>query len=273
MYPFDYHRATSVAEAAAMLAGQEEAKLLAGGMSLVPTLRHRLAAVSLLIDLNAVPDLRTISPVGTEGLRIGALATHYAVSTDPTVRSTIPALADLAGGIGDPLVRNRGTIGGSLANNDPAACYPAALLGLGGTVHTDRRSIPGDAFIVAMFETALERDEIITAVEFPRPDCACYLKLENPASRFGIVGVFVSRRGTDVRVGVTGARPRAFRAERLERALRDDFRPPALDGLEIDHDDLLSDIHASSDYRRMAITELSKRAVANCLAIQSRETD
>jgi carbon-monoxide dehydrogenase medium subunit len=265
MYPFDYCRVTTLPEAVAILCDGSDARLLAGGMSLIPPLRHRLGSVSKLVDLNAIPELREIAST-VDGVRIGAMATHYMVSTSELVRSAIPALAELAGGIGDPLVRNRGTIGGSLANNDPAACYPAALLGLGGIVLTNLRSIPADEFLVAMFQTALRPGEIITAVTFPRPDCAAYVRLENPASRFSIVGVFISRSGSTVRVGVTGARPCAFRVDPLERALERDFSPEALSGVCVLADDLLSDMHAEADYRRELITELAKRAVVRCAA-------
>ena len=266
MHPFDYSRVSSVDEAAAALAGSDEAKLLAGGMSLIPVLRQRLATVGKLVDLNGIPALREIH-VTDNRVCIGAMATHYAVSTSPEVKRVIPALVTLAGGIGDPLVRNRGTIGGSLANNDPAACYPSALLGLGGSVRTNRRVIHGDNYIRGMFETALGRGEIIVAVEFPRPDRAAYIKFENFASRFSIVGIFVSRTGGNVRVGVTGAGPHAFRARTFEEALARDFRPEAVRDLRVPPSELLSDIHAAADYRSHLITELVGCAVARCLAV------
>ncbi len=268
MYKFAYSRPGSVEEAAGLLSADGEARLLSGGMSLVPVLRHRLAAPARLIDLNRIPDLRKIE--AEPGLvRIGAAATHYAVSVSPLVRAHIPALAGLAGGIGDPLVRNRGTIGGSLANNDPAACYPSALLGLGGTVYTNRRAIPPDTFILGTFQTALEPGELIVQVEFPVPDVAAHVKFENFASRFSIVGVFVSRTGSRVRVGVTGAAACAFRAIPLEAELERDFTPEAVEGILIPEDTLNPDIHASASFRSQLITELTARAVAQCLQTKS----
>jgi carbon-monoxide dehydrogenase medium subunit len=193
------------------------------------------------------------------------MATHYAVSTSPEARHLIPALADLAGGIGDPLVRNRGTIGGSLANNDPAACYPSALLALDGVVHTQKRAIAADDFIRGTFETALEPGEIITAVEFPRPDRAAYIKFANFASRFSIVGVFVAQRAGRVRVGITGAGAYAFRPPALEEALNQAFTAAAAEGVRISAETLNTDIHATAEFRAHLIPELTARAVRRCL--------
>ena len=263
MYAFDYKRPQTVDEALAALAG-EGAQLLAGGMSLVPVMRHRLAAPGCLIDLNRIAALRAIS-VTADTVRIGAMATHASVAASAEVRAAIPALALLAGGIGDPLVRKRGTIGGSLANNDPAACYPSALLGLGGTVITNRRSIPGDDYILGTFQTALEPGEIILAVDFPIPDQAVRIKFENFGSRFSIVGLFLTRTKGKVRIGVTGAGQCAFRLTAMEQALDHVFRPEAALAVTISPAELLTDIHADAEYRAHLITELSSRAVAQCL--------
>jgi carbon-monoxide dehydrogenase medium subunit len=263
MYAFSYHRAQSLADAADALRNTQDAMPLAGGMSLVPVMRHRLASPAVLVDLNAIAELRGITVTGSS-VRVGAMTTHYAVSCSSELQRAIPALARLAGGIGDPLVRNRGTIGGSLAHNDPAACYPCALLGLNATVHTDRRTIAADNFIRGTFQTALEAGEIITAVEFPRPDIAAHIKFENFASRFSIVGVFVARAGGRVRVGITGAGPYAFRATQLEAALERDFSPAAIADLHVPPSVLIGDVHASAEFRSHLITELAGRAVAQC---------
>ena len=187
---------------------------------------------------------------------------HAEVAESPEVQKAIPALAKLAGGIGDPMVRNRGTIGGSIANNDPAADYPSAVLGLGATVHTSKRNIPGDEFFTGMFETALEPGEMVTAVTFPVPEKAAYMKFPNPASRYAIVGVFVSKTGGNVRVAVTGAGPCVFRAEEMEKALAKDFSPKAIEGIKLSAADLNADIHASADYRAHLIGVMARRAVA-----------
>jgi carbon-monoxide dehydrogenase medium subunit len=260
MYPFEYRKAASLKEAESLLRQTAGAKPIAGGMSLVPGMRHRLIRVPALIDLNAIEGLGGIKVAGGT-VTIGAMTRHAAVAASREVKAAIPALATLAGGIGDPLVRNRGTIGGSLANNDPAACYPSALLGLESTVVTNRRRIRGDDFITGMFETALEADEIITAVEFRQPRRAAYVKFANYSSRFSIVGVFVSRSDAGVRVGVTGAGSHAFRAGALEQALTGDFSPSAIENLRIDSSGLGSDLHASAEYRAHLIRVLTQTAV------------
>jgi carbon-monoxide dehydrogenase medium subunit len=265
MYAFSYHRAQSLADAADALRNTPDAMPLAGGMSLIPVMRQRLASPAALVDLNAVAELRGITVAATS-VRIGAMTTHYAVAASAELQRAIPALARLAGGIGDPLVRNRGTIGGSLAHNDPAACYPCALLGLGATVHTDRRKLLADDFIRGTFQTALDPGELITAVEFRRPDAAAHIKFENFASRFSIVGVFVARIGSKVRIGITGAGPHAFRASPLEAALERDFSPATIADLRIPPSALIGDVHASAEFRSHLITELAGRAVAQCLA-------
>jgi carbon-monoxide dehydrogenase medium subunit len=261
MYNFAYHRPSSVAEAAAALAAASEGKLLAGGMTLLPTMKQRLAQPSDLIDLGAIADMKGISTTG-DGVRIGAMTTHASVASSAEVKAAIPALAHLAENIGDPQVRNRGTIGGSIANNDPAADYPAAVLALDATIQTNKRTIAADDFFTGMFETALEEGEIITAVSFPKPQKAAYAKFPNPASRYALVGVFVAQTASGVRVAVTGAAPCVFRASQIEQALAGNFSPSALDGLTIDSSGLNSDIHASPEYRAHLIGVMAKRAVA-----------
>jgi aerobic carbon-monoxide dehydrogenase medium subunit len=261
VYALNYVRASSVAEAIALLKGAVDGKFLAGGMTLIPTLKQRLAAPSDLIDLSGITELRSITLNGAL-LSIGAMTTHDAVASSTEVRKSIPALATLAGGIGDPQVRNRGTIGGSIANNDPAADYPAAVLGLGATVHTDRRTIPADGLFVGMFETALEEDELITKVTFPVPEKAGYAKFEQRASRYALVGVMVSKSPNGVHVAVTGAGPCVFRMAEMEDALAADFSQAALDGIRVPADGLNSDMHGSAEYRAHLIGVMAKRAVA-----------
>ena len=261
MYDFNYIQAKSVDEAVKNHGSASEATYLAGGMTLIPTLKQRLAQPSDLIDLAKIADLAGISVKGNS-VRIGAMTRHAQVAESADVLKAIPALAALAGGIGDPMVRNRGTMGGSIANNDPAADYPSAVVGLGATVHTSKRNIPGDEFFTGMFETALEPGEMVTAVTFPVPEKAAYMKFPNPASRYAIVGVFVSKTGANVRVAVTGAGPCVFRAEEMEKALAKDFSAKAIEGIKLGADGLNSDIHASADYRAHLITVMAKRAVA-----------
>jgi carbon-monoxide dehydrogenase medium subunit len=264
MYDFTYHRPDCVARAAELIANSE-AKLLAGGMSLLPSLKLRLARYSDLVDLKSIQQLRGITR-DAGALTIGAMTQHAVVAASDIVRQAIPALAVLAGGIGDPLVRNRGTIGGSIANADPAADYPSSVLGLGATVVTQEREIPGDDFFTGLFETALMPGEIITAVRFPIPERAGYVKLPHPASRFAMVGVFVAKTTEGVRVGVTGAGSSAFRFRDAERVLGADFSPPALSGVVVGATGLNSDIHASAEYRAHAIGVLTKRAVEAAIA-------
>ena len=266
MYQFNYHKPASVEEAAALMANAEDGAYLAGGMTLIPTLKQRLASPSDVIDLAAIPGMTSIE--GKDGvLSIGALARHADVAASSpqpldTFYEPIPALADLASSIGDPHVRNRGTIGGSIANSDPAADYPAAVVALDATVHTDKRSIDSGAFFVDLFETALEDGEIVTSVDFRAPDAAAYEKFPNPASRYAVVGVMVARYGDAVRVGVTGAAACAFRATALEDALAADFSPNAVDSVAIDGAEFNADLHASAEYRAHLVGVLTKRAVA-----------
>ncbi len=261
MYSFNYHRPASVAEAAALLAANADAKLVAGGQTFIPTLKQRLAQPSDLIDLGRIVELAGISEEAG-GVTIGAMTKHYAVASSDVVKRVIPSLAALAELIGDPQVRNRGTIGGSISNNDPAADYPGALLALGATVRTSKREIAADDFFTGMFETALEADEIVTAVHFPKPDKGAYVKFPNPASRYSMVGVFVARTGGAVRVAVTGAGACAFRWTDAEAALATNFAPEAIDGLSVDAGELNGDMHASAEYRAHLIKVMAKRAVA-----------
>ena len=263
MYEFEYHSAGSVDEAVDLLGKAADGRYLAGGMSLVPTLKLRLARHSDLVDLNGVGDLVGIS-AGGDAVTVGAMTRHESVADSADVQKAIPALAALAGGIGDPHVRHRGTLGGSICNNDPASDYPAAVLGLGGTVHTNKREIAADDFFTGLFETALEDGEIVTKVAFSVPDAACYIKFPNPASRFAIVGSFVAKKGDDVRVAITGAGPGVFRVGEMEAALKGNFSADAVADIKVSPDGLNSDIHGSAEYRAHLVTVLSKRAVAGC---------
>lgn len=263
MRAFRYHRPTTLAQAAALAKG--EAKFLAGGQTLVQAMRLRLAAPSDLIDLAAIGELAGIRASATE-VTIGATARHADVAESEAVKKSIPALAALAGGIGDRQVRALGTLGGSIANNDPAADYPAAVLGLGATVITNQRRIPADEFFKGLYETALAPDEIISAVSFPVPKRAAYEKFKNPASRFAIVGVFVADfGGGNVRVAVTGAGPCVFRQKDMERALASKFAPEAVAAIRQSPEGLNGDLHAAADYRAHLVTVMAKRAVASAL--------
>ena len=261
MYNFEYRKAGSVDEAASIVGGDEDAKLLAGGMTYIPTLKMRLAAPTTVVDLNGVGGLDGIEVSG-DVVTVGAMARHAAVAASAEVAAAIPALADLASHIGDPQVRNRGTIGGSIANNDPAADYPAALVGLGATVQTNKRAIAADDFFTGLFETALEQDEVVTAVSFPRAGKAAYMKFPNPASRYAIAGVFVAQAADGVRVAVTGAGPCVFRVAEMEAALAANWSAGAVADIKVSADGLNEDIHASAEYRAHLVTVMAKRAVA-----------
>lgn len=265
MYDFEFHRPTSLEEASQLLAKNEEAKLLAGGMTLLPTMKMRLASPSDLIDLSNIKTLYGLRD-GGQFIEIGAMVTHGEIATNSLVRKEIPALAYLANRIGDAQVRNRGTIGGSLANSDPAADYPAAVLGLDAVIKTDRRQIAASDFFVGLFETALDPGEIIESVRFRKPERAAYSKFPNPASRYAIVGVMVSEVSGRIRVAVTGAGPCAFRSFMLETALSGNFSQAALDGLSIDTDDLNEDLFASAEYRAHLVIAMAKHAVAEIAA-------
>jgi len=257
MKNFQFHRPKSVAEAVVLLKASAAAKVLAGGQSLLPMMKLDMAQPSDLVSLAGLADLRAVRVDG-KNLLVGALATHAEVA-----RSTaIPGLAALAGAIGDAQVRNRGTIGGSISHADPAADYPAALVGLGATVATDRRRIPADSFFTGLFQSALEPDELITAVHFPVPERCAYAKFAHRASKFAVVGVMVAKTAGGVRVAVTGAGPSAFRVPEMEAALGKKFAPEALDGIEVAADRLQSDSEASSEFRAHLIGVMARRAVA-----------
>lgn len=262
MYAFIYHKPASVAEAAALAGKHSDGKLLAGGMTLLPTMKQRLASPSDIIDMGKLNELRGIK-VDAGSVTIGAMTRHVAVATSAEVKKAIPALAALAGGIGDPAVRNKGTIGGSVANNDPAADYPAACLALGATITTSKRTLKADDFFTGLFETALDDGEIVTSISFPIPEKANYQKFRNPASRYAIVGVFVAKTAADVRVAVTGAGSSGvFRQKDFEAALKTNFAASALDGKAQAASGLNSDIHADAEYRAHLIGVMAKRAVS-----------
>jgi aerobic carbon-monoxide dehydrogenase medium subunit len=259
---FNFHRPTKLADAVALLKGNDAGKLLAGGQSLLPVLKLDLAQPSDLISLSGVGELREIR-VESDRVIVGALVTHDEVNRSAEVHKRIPALATLAGGIGDAQVRNRGTIGGSLAHADPSADYPAAVLALGATIATDRRKIAADDFFTGLFETALARDEIIAAVHFPVPQAAAYAKFAHRASKYAVVGVMVARTGGGVRVAVTGAGPKAFRVPAMERALAKSFSPSAIDGVTVSPDELNGDAEASAEFRSHLIGVMARRAIAS----------
>ena len=260
MYDFAYHNPKTLADAVKLLAGDSEAKVLSGGQTLIPTLKMRLAQVTKLVDLGGVAELKGIKVAG-KVLTIGAGTTHAEVAASADVKKAIPALASLAGDIGDAQVRNRGTIGGSIANADPAADYPAAVLALNATIKTDKREIKADDFFKGLFSTALAANEIVVSVSFPVPDKAAYVKFPQPASRFALVGVFVAVFGKAVRVAVTGAGPHAFRLPGMEDALAKSFKPESLDGRTIETQHMNDDIHATRAYRAHLVTVIAKRAV------------
>lgn len=260
MYDFAYHKPGSVADAVKLLA-DPDAKAISGGHTLLPALKHRLNKPSALVDLSGIAELRGIKRAGN-AIVIGALTRHVEVANSAEVKAAIPALAYLASHIGDVQVRNRGTIGGSVSNNDPAADYPAAVLGLGATIHTSSRKIAADDFFLGMFTTALEPGEILTAVEFPIVDKAGYAKMKNPASRYVMAGVFVSKAGGAVRVAVNGAGPCVFRQADMEKALAANWSADAVAAIKQSAADLNSDIHGSAEYRAHLVTVMAKRAVA-----------
>jgi aerobic carbon-monoxide dehydrogenase medium subunit len=259
MYAFDYQRPADRAAAAAAFKG--DARFLAGGQSLIQAMKMRLSNAGRLVDLGGIADLKAIK-VDASGVTIGAMATHASVAASAEVRKAIPALAELAGGIGDAMVRNMGTIGGSIANADPAACYPAGLVGLGATVHTNQRTIAADVFFTGLYETALKPGELITAVQFPLVQKAAYIKYKQPASRFALVGVFVSQGAGGVRVAVTGAKSSVFRVPELESALSKSFTPDAIKSVKLSAAGMNGDLHGSAEYRAAMIVVMAARAVA-----------
>ncbi|HXU41463.1 MAG TPA: xanthine dehydrogenase family protein subunit M [Burkholderiales bacterium] len=264
MHAFEYHRPASSKDALGLAAKKSEGRYLAGGQSLVQAMKLRLSSPTDLIDLGTIKDLAGIKVSGS-AVEIGAMTRHADVAGSKDVQKAIPALAALAGIIGDRQVRHMGTIGGSLANNDPAADYPAAVLGLGATITTNKRKIEADKFFKGLYETALEAGELITSVSFPVPKRAAYMKFKNPASRFAIVGVFVADFGGKARVGVTGAGPSAFRQAEMEKALSAKFAPDAVAGIKVKPEGLNNDLHASPEYRAHLITVMAKRAVEAAL--------
>lgn len=261
MHTFDYHRPKTIAEATSQRAADPDASYLAGGMTLIPTLKQRLANPSQVLDLAAIAELKGVS-VANGVVSIGAMTCHADVALSADVRKVLPALADLAGAIGDPQVRNRGTIGGSLANSDPSADYPAAVLGLGAIIHTTTRQIAGDDFFKGLFETALEPSEMIVKVTFPIPKRAAYMKFPNPASGYAVVGVMIADTAQGIRVAVTGAGACAFRQTDMEAALAKSFSVAAIKDITISADDLNADMHATAEYRASLVGVMARRAVA-----------
>jgi carbon-monoxide dehydrogenase medium subunit len=264
MYAFEYHRPSSSKEALELAAKKSEGRFLAGGQSLVQAMKLRLSSPSDLIDLGSVAELKNLKVEGNAVI-VGAMVRHAEVAASPAVQKAIPALAALAGMIGDRQVRHMGTLGGSLANSDPAADYPAAVLGLGATISTNKRKIEADKFFKGLYETALEPGELITQVSFPAPKRAAYMKFKNPASRFALVGVFVADFGGNVRVAVTGAGACAFRQPEMEKALAAKFAPESVANIKVKPDGLNNDLHASPEYRAHLITVMAKRAVEAAL--------
>ena len=264
MHAFEYHRPSSTKDAVSLASNKTEGRYLAGGQSLVQAMKLRLSSPSDLIDINSLNDLAGIKVSGST-VEIGAMTRHAEVAASAAVQKAIPALAALAGMIGDRQVRHMGTLGGSLANSDPAADYPAAVLGLGATITTNKRKIEADKFFTGLYETALAAGELITSVSFPAPKRAAYMKFKNPASRFAIVGVFVADFGGNVRVGVTGAGACAFRQADMEKALAAKFAPESVANIKVKPDGLNNDLHASPEYRAHLITVMAKRAVEAAL--------
>ncbi|MFN6955275.1 MAG: FAD binding domain-containing protein [Acetobacteraceae bacterium] len=262
MYDFAYHKPTSIADAVKILAADPDAKPISGGHTLLPALKHRLNRPSALVDLSGIAELKGIRREG-DTIVIGAMARHVEVATDAAIAAAIPALSRMAGTIGDTQVRNRGTMGGSLANNDPAADYPAAVLALGGTLVTNTRQIAADDFFQGMFTTALEPGELLVAIRLPVPAKCGYAKMKNPASRYSMAGVFVAKGPAGVRVAVNGAGPGVFRVAAMEQALAANWSPDAVAGISVPAGDLNSDIHASAEYRAHLVTVMAKRAVAD----------
>jgi carbon-monoxide dehydrogenase medium subunit len=265
MYAFAYSRPSSVADAVKVFGDHDDAQWLAGGMTLLPSMKLRLTAPSALIDLNFIESMRGIEASG-DRIVVGATTRHAEVNASPEIRRAIPALSLLAGGIGDAQVRNRGTIGGSISNNDPAADYPAAILGLNATIETDRRQISADDFFTGMFRTCLRPGELVTRVSIPVPDSAGYAKFPHPASGYAVSAVLVARFGRAVRVAVTGSAPCVFRIREAEERLKAHFDPSVADSLNLDPALLNSDLHASADYRAHLTTVMMKRAIIAALS-------
>ena len=264
MYDFAYSKPSTLKEATALLRKTEDARAIAGGQSLLPAMKLRLSRSTLLVDLDALAELRGISVVGTDVV-IGAMTRHAEVAASKDVNMLLPVLAKVAAGIGDPQIRNLGTLGGSIANNDPAADYPAAALGLDATIETNKRSIPADKFFTGLYETALKPGELVVKVAFPMVKRAAYVKFRNPASGYAMVGVFVSETAGQVRVAVTGAAGCAFRVKAMEKALAAKFTPDAIARIQVPLDELNADLHATAEYRSHLITVMAQRAVTAAL--------
>ena len=265
MYQFNYHRPADLAEAVALFRDSDDPMYLSGGMTLLATMKQRLAAPTDLIDLSGIGEMAGIAVQG-DVVRVGAFTTHNAVAEAVEIQRTLPVLSQLAGLIGDNQVRNRGTIGGSVANSDPSADYPAAVVGLGATVHTQERSISGDEFFQDLFETALRPGEIVTHIDFPVPTRAAYRKFPNPASRYAVVGVLIADFNGAIRVGVTGAGPCAFRASGIEQVLNDHLDVAAINGVEVPDAGFNSDLHASAEYRAHLVKVMARRALSDLLS-------
>ena len=261
MKTFNFKSATNTKEAGKLASGR--ATFLAGGMSLLPAMKLRLAAYSDLINIKRIKGLSGIK-VSSKSLRIGSISTHADVASSKEVGKSIPSLATLADGIGDPQVRNRGTIGGSIANNDPAADYPSACLALNATIHTNKRKIPADKFFKGMFETDLKKGELIESIEFEVPEKSGYAKFPNPASRYAVVGVYVAKLKKEVRVAITGAGSCVFRSKELELALSNNFSSSSIENVNISSEGLNTDLHASAEYRAHIIKVMAKKAVSSC---------
>jgi len=264
MYAFEYQR-PSTRDAAKSAASGADVRYLAGGQSLIQAMRLRLSQSERLVDLGGIAELKQIR-AENNGVTIGAMATHASVARNADVKRIAPAIAELAGGIGDPMVRNMGTIGGSIANADPAACYPAGVLAFNATIQTDRRTIAADDFFTGLWETALQPGELVTAVAFPQVQKAAYVKFKQPASRFALIGVCVAQTANGVRVGVTGAKGHAFRATEIENALARSFKPEAAKAVKMPATGINGDLHGSAEYRAAMISVIASRAVAAALA-------
>jgi carbon-monoxide dehydrogenase medium subunit len=264
MYQFNYHTPTTLEEARALFADAEDGIYLAGGQTLIPTMKQRLAAPTDVIDLAGVSGMTGID-VSADVVRVGALTRHDEVASSAQIQSTLPVLSDVAGGIGDGQVRNVGTMGGAIANSDPAADYPAAVIGLGATIHTQSREIAADDYFKNLFETALEPGEIITSIDYPVPQRAAYAKFPNPASRYAVVGVLIADFAGSIRVGVTGAGPCAFRATGIEDVLNADLTPDALDSVEVPDAGFNEDLHASAEYRAHLVKIMAQRALTKMI--------
>ena len=261
MYKFNYIKATSIEEASTALSSNPEAKILAGGMTLIPTMKQRLASPEQLIDIRHIEELKFIKNE-SDSIVIGSVSNHFEVYSSEIVRNNLPSLSKLAEGIGDPHVRNMGTIGGSITNNDPTADYPAACLGLGATIKTTKREIKADEFFIDLFETILDEDEIVTQVSFPIIKNSCYMKFPNPASRYAMAGVFISKSDNEIRVAVTGAGENGvFRWKEMENALLSDWSTSTAETIKLSSEGVMSDIHGNSDYRANLVNIMAIRAV------------